>query len=93
MLLVQVWQCPAHCVARGEGAGRCHAYRVRYDCEMGRYLVAVRSQCQPPLLKLRQLLIDLPFRLKICKKLVKIGLKLEKNMTKQADRVSIQERS
>ena len=43
MLPVQVWQCPAHSVARGEGAGRCHAYRVRYDLEMGRYLVAVRS--------------------------------------------------
>ena len=42
-MLVQVWQCPAHSVARGEGAGRCHAYRVRYDLEMGRYLVAVRS--------------------------------------------------
>ena len=43
MLLVQVWQYPAHSAARGEGAGRCHNYRVRYDLEMGRYLVAVRS--------------------------------------------------
>ena len=79
MLLVQVWQCPAHSAARGEGAGRCHVYRVRYDLEMGRYLVAVRSWVNLLSLNSLELLIARQILGIFIKNSVKIGMK-RKNM-------------